>query len=133
MVIGTSAKQPTKLSVRFVDRKIVYAGKTLSHQSMLIELPVLIAIGPKPVARVVLPLVRKANCDSIAIECPELLDQAIVQFLLPLAGEESDNLVTAVDEFRSISPLGINRVGQRHPFWIPGVPTIFCQAHFLSR
>ena len=56
---------------------------------MLIELPVLIPIGAEPVARIVVPLVGEADCDAVAVECPEFLDQAILKFLDPFTREDA--------------------------------------------
>ena len=39
--------------------------------------------------RVVVPLVGKADGDTVAVKSPKLFDETIIQFLVPLSGENS--------------------------------------------
>ena len=48
--------------------------------------------------RVVVPLVGEAYGDAIPGERPHFLDESVVQLLSPLAREESDDVLSAVDE-----------------------------------
>ena len=58
---------------------------------MLIEFPLFVAIGAMPLPGIVMPFVLKPHRDAVAVERPEILDQAILVFLRPFAGEESDD------------------------------------------
>lgn len=77
-----------KLSVGFGDGMLIDAGQAALHQAVVIELPVLVAIGTKPVAAVVAVLVGKAHGDTVAGVGPEFLDETVVKFARPLAGEK---------------------------------------------
>src|SRR4030088_2119513 len=107
MPIRSTSKRPTVFAVCFLDRQVVDARVTPAHQPVLVELPVLVAVGAKPVSRVVMPFVNEAHCDAIFCERPQLLDEAIVELSCPLAPEEVDDLLPAVCEFRAVSPSGI--------------------------
>ena len=58
----------------------------------VVELPVLVAVGAKPVPGVVVPLVGESHRDPVVVERPQLLDQPVVQLLGPLPGQERDDL-----------------------------------------
>src|SRR3954471_21898578 len=88
MVVGTPSKRPVVFPVGLADGKVVDAGDAAAHESVLVEFPVLIAIGAEPVAGVVVPLVGKTHGDAVAAKEPKLFDEAVIQFLVPLAGEE---------------------------------------------
>src|SRR5262252_6338112 len=104
MPIGTAPERPMILALRFLDRKVVDGGKPCGHEPVVIELPVLIAIGAIPVTRVVVPLVSEAHRNAVPGECPQFLDEPIVQFLGPLARQESNDFVSSVDELRAVPP-----------------------------
>src|SRR5712664_1685190 len=105
MIIGTTAQWPTILALGFLDRKIVDACVPCAHQTVLVELPVLVAIGPEPVPGIVVPFVREPNGDTISVEGPKLFNQAVIELLRPLALEERDDLRSSVHELRPISPV----------------------------
>jgi hypothetical protein len=44
MIVGAAAERPVIQAVGFTDRHIVDAGMTPCHQSMLVELPILVAV-----------------------------------------------------------------------------------------
>ena len=54
--------------------------------------------------RVVVPLVSEAYRDAVPGERPQFLDEPVVQFLGPLAREESNDFVSSLDELRAIPP-----------------------------
>jgi hypothetical protein len=54
-----------KLPVLLTNGQVVDARVARRHQAVFIELPVLIAERPEPVARIVVPFVREANPDPI--------------------------------------------------------------------
>jgi hypothetical protein len=49
-----------------------------AHQAVLVELPVLVAVGAEPGAGVVVGLVGEADGDAVAVVGPQFLDQWIV-------------------------------------------------------
>ena len=104
MVVGTPSERPVKFAIRYKNRKVVDACKPCGHEPVLIELPVLIAIGAVPVARVIVPLLREAHRDAVPGERPQFLDEPVVQFLDPLAGEEGNDFVSPGDELLAVPP-----------------------------
>ena len=72
MIVGAPPLGPVEFSVANVDRQVIDAGKTLRHQPIGIEIPVFVAIGPKPVATVVMPFVGIADANSAVSERPQL-------------------------------------------------------------
>jgi hypothetical protein len=131
MVVGPPSERPVVFSICSSNWEIVDARDTPSHEPLIIELPVLIAVRPEPVTRVVVPLVGKANRYAVALTGPELLDQPIVEFLGPLASQKLLDGLAPDEEFRAIAPDAVGRVGHGHSLWVPRVPGIFGQANFL--
>ncbi len=86
------------------DREIVDTVDPTSHNAMLVELPVLVAVGLKPMAVFVMPLIGKANRDPALSVGPHLFDQAIIELSRPFAGEEGFDLLAALDELGSVPP-----------------------------
>jgi len=84
-------------ALRFPDREIVDASKALLHQLIDGELPVFIPVRTKPVFAIVMPFVGKPHSDPILRECPEFLNQAVVELLRPFAPKKCDYLGTASD------------------------------------
>lgn len=78
-------KRPVELAMNLLDWTVIDAGNSAVHKSVFIELPVLVPVRPKPVPRIVVPFIGEANGDAVAVEGPELLDETVVQFFLPLA------------------------------------------------
>lgn len=92
------------LSVGFLDGQVIDAGEPQPGESVIIKLPILVSIGSKPVARIVMPLVRKADCYAVPAESPQFLDQTIFEFFRPFTLQKRNDLFTSIDEFRSIAP-----------------------------
>src|SRR6266403_6002260 len=132
MAVRTSANRPAILPVRFPEGKIVDAGQPQPHQAILVELPVLVAVRAVPIPRVIVPLIREADCNPMSPEGPKLLDQPVVQLLVPLARKEGDDLWPSVDELRAVPPARIQRIALGDLPRIAGIPTIFGQSHFLG-
>src|SRR5713101_5213190 len=57
--LRTASEGPVVLALGFLDRQVIDTGQTTAHQPIRGELPVFIAIGPEPVARVIMPLIRE--------------------------------------------------------------------------
>ena len=121
-----------ELAILFGDRQIVDAGEALLHAALLIELPVLVAVGAKPLVPGVMPFIGKTHGDPIAGERPDFLDQAVVELALPFGGQERDDLITAAGEFGSVAPLTVGCVGEGHAMGIARVPAVLGQANLLD-
>src|SRR5262249_27100357 len=78
-----------------------------------------------------MPFVGKAHRNAVAVKGPQLLDEPIVEFLIPLASEELDNRFPTGKELRPIPPLAARRVCQRNSLWNPGIPGILSHANLL--
>src|SRR5262244_667305 len=131
MLVGAPTQRPMVFPVTLLHREVIDAGDTPTHESALIEFPVFVSIRAKPVAGVIMPFVGKAHRNTVAVKGPQLLDEPIVEFLIPLASEELDNRFPTGKELRPIAPLAVRRVCQRNPLWIPGIPGILSHANLL--
>lgn len=65
MIVGTASLRPMKFPLCHIDGCIVDAGEPPLHQAALVKFPILIAIGPEPIAAVVMPFIGKAYRDAI--------------------------------------------------------------------
>ena len=117
------------LTLRFLNRKVIDIREPQTHETIVVEFPILIREGAKPVSQVIVPFVGEAHGDAIARKCPKLFDQSVVQFFCPFAGKKRDDFLPAIHEFRTVSPLGARRVGQSYFFRIARIPGIFRQAN----
>src|SRR5687768_1712152 len=111
VIVGTASERPVVLAFAVLDRKVVDTRDAQAHQAVLVELPVLVAVAAEPAPAIVVPLVGKPHGDAVVAERPDLLDQAVVQFLAPLAGQKGFDRLPALQEFRAVSPLAIGRIG----------------------
>src|SRR5262249_59750627 len=57
VIVGPSSERPVKLALVRGDRQVVDAGDAQTHQPLVIELPVLVAVGAEVLAAVVVPFV----------------------------------------------------------------------------
>jgi hypothetical protein len=78
VTVGAAAERPVVFALALFDKQIVDAGDAQTHQAMLVEFPVLVAVAAEPVAAVVVPLIGKAYGDAVRAKGPDLLDQAVV-------------------------------------------------------
>jgi hypothetical protein len=102
-----------KATILFGDGDVVDAGFTPAHQAVLVELPLLVAVRAVPLTGIVVPFVLKANRDAVALERPEILDQAIIEFLRPFALEKRHDRGAALKKFGAIAPAAVLSVGER--------------------
>ena len=145
--INLSAREPNRSSLdvhrgvvrgasgAFVDLQLsglVDACVSRMHQPFRVEFPVLIAIGPKPIARVIVILVGKPDGNPVVQKCPEFLDKPVVQLSDPLPREQRDDLLTPVGELGSISPARIYCVRKGDFLRVSAVPAVFCQPNLLG-
>lgn len=88
MTIRSPSERPEELAIGLGDRQVVDAREPALHEPVLVEFPVLIAVGAVPIPRVVVPLVGETHGDAVAVVRPKLLDRAVVELAGPLSGEE---------------------------------------------
>ena len=89
-----------------------------------------VAVRAKPVSRVVVPFVLKANSNAVLVEGPQLFDESIIEFW-PIFGVERDNRLAPLKELGAISPAAVFGISSRHPLRIARIPSIFGHADFL--
>src|SRR5262249_38878177 len=56
VIVRPPAERPVVLTIGCRDREVVDAGETHAHEPLVVELPVLVAVGPEVLAAVVSPL-----------------------------------------------------------------------------
>src|SRR5262245_41060491 len=122
MVVGAAAERPEILALALLERQVVDAGDAPAHEPVLVELPVLVAVAAEPVAAVVAPLIGEAHGDAVVAIGPQLLDQAIVEFAIPLAGQERLDRLPTLEELGAIPPAAVGRVGLRDAPGIARIP-----------
>src|ERR1700742_2405867 len=113
MIRRAGTERPEVFAVSLFDREIVDAGDPAPHQAVFGKLPVLVAVGAKPAAGVVVPFVGEAHGNAIVRESPQLLDQPVVELAGPFAAEKRNNLCAALDELGTIAPKTVQRIGER--------------------
>src|SRR5262245_37503147 len=67
MIVRAPAERPMILTLALLDRLIVDAGDTQPHQTLLVELPILVAIAAEPEPAVVVPFIGEAHGDAIVV------------------------------------------------------------------
>src|SRR5438552_2730195 len=133
VVVGAPAERPVVLALALADRQIVDAGDAQPHQTVLVELPVLVAIAAKPGAAGVVPLIGETHGNAVVAEGPDFLDQAVVKFALPLASQKFLDRLAALQKFRAVAPSAVARIGERDALRVACVPRILGQADLLDR
>jgi hypothetical protein len=133
MVGGSATERPMILPIALLNREIVDAGNPSPHESILVEFPILVAIGAEPMASVVMPLVGKADGDPLAVKSPKLFDETIIQLLIPLAGEKLNDGFSAGKEFNSVAPNAVGCISERNSFRVTAVPRVLSDPDFLGR
>src|SRR5215467_4996399 len=131
MVVGSPSECPVILTIHGGNWEIVDARDPASHEPLIIELPVLVAIRAEPVTRVVVPLVGKTNSDPVALMSPELLDQPVVELLGPFARQKLLDGLAPSEELCAVAPDAVRRVGHGHSLRVPCVPGVLGQANLL--
>src|SRR5208337_2388537 len=113
-----TGSRPEKLAIAYEDGDIVDACFPATHQSVFVVLPQFVSVTAVPVAGGVVPLVLIANGNSVVGEGPQRLHQPIIEFAIPLAGQERPNLVAADDELAPIAPHRVFGVGESDAAWV---------------
>ena len=88
MVVRPTALRPTKQAFGLGDPHVVDAGVALGHVAVGVEQPILIAVTAPPLPVGVMRFVDEAHRDAVLGERPQLLDQSIIEFSRPFAGEK---------------------------------------------
>src|ERR1700689_3860216 len=88
MIVGATAERPMIKAVLLLDRQIVDARGAHPHQTVLVELPVLIAVAAEPASRIRAPFGGEGNGDPVLMKGPEFLDQPIVELAVPFASQK---------------------------------------------
>src|SRR6185503_9677989 len=110
--------------VLLFDREIIDAGVTALHESYGVEFPHFISVRAKPLPSLIVRLVGKADSNPVFVKSPELFDQAVLEFLRPLSGQEGNDFVSAVYEFVAIAPAAVESVALRNFFRVARIPVI---------
>jgi hypothetical protein len=112
MGIWTAAQLPKELTIRLCDRHLVDAGMAVRHKSVCGKKPVFVAIGAEPLSAVVAILIGIPHCDPVVSGGPQLLDEPVFVFLIPLAGDERLGFCTIFREFNPVTPTRMKGVGE---------------------
>jgi hypothetical protein len=78
VVIWTTTQWPMVFPVALVYGQVIDARDAPAHESMLVKLPIFVAVGTKPMAGVVMSLIGKADSNTISVKGPQLFDQAVL-------------------------------------------------------
>src|SRR5579862_5051594 len=111
-------RRPMEAAIFFGNRNVVDAGLAPAHQAVLVELPLLVAVGAVPLAGRVVPLVLEAHGDTIAVKRPKILDQAIVEFPGPFPREKCDDGCAPFEDFGAVAPAAVLGIGERDAFGV---------------
>src|SRR5271165_4253612 len=99
MFVWAPSQWPMELAIGGWNGKFVDARVSRIHQSLFVEFPILISVGTVPVARIIVIFIGESNGDTILAECPQFLDESIVQLPCPLSREKSNDLRSAARKF----------------------------------
>jgi len=131
MIVG-ARQAASGTCARFLDWQIVDAGDAQTHQPVLVEFPVLIAVAAEPGAAVVMPLIGEAHAMRLSAKSPEFLDQAVVKLTMPLACLGTPRWPRGPGKTRAIAPAAVFRIGKRDARGIARVPGVFGQTRLLG-
>src|SRR5215211_3360875 len=111
-------------SLGLVDSVVVDGGVAPAHEAVSIELPQVVEVTSPPLSIRIVRLVLEPDGDAVLGEAPEVLFQPVVELASPLAPEEGDDLLAALEELVAVAPLRILRISQRHLLGVAGVPGV---------
>src|SRR5262249_24410176 len=115
-----------------VDRIVVDAGVTPPHEPVVVELPVLVAMAPPPLANDVPRFVLEPNGDAIAGEAPQVLLEPVVELASPLAPQKLADRFATREELVTVSPLRVVCVGERDAIRVWSVAGVLRSLHLLA-
>src|ERR1017187_10975955 len=131
MIVGPASQRPQVFALGIRDRQIIDTGDAQPHQALFVKFPILVAVTAKPLTTRIMPLIGKSYRDPVPGECPQLLDQAVVELARPFAHQECLDGVAALQEPDSIAPAAVGRIGWRHSSGIARIPRVFGNTHLL--
>ena len=99
MIIGARPQRPVELAIRLCNWDIVDAGLAAHHQSAFVETPLFVAIGAEPFSGGVMIFVLEPRGDLVFMESPDLFDQPVFQFSVPLGGQKGHDGLAPLQEF----------------------------------
>src|SRR5690606_13223366 len=106
------------------DAQVVDARLAAAHQPVGGELPQLVAVAAPPPAAGVPALVLEPDRDTVLPEGPQLLAERVVEFALPLGGQERLDLRSAAEEPVPVAPERVGRVSAGDERRVAGVPGV---------
>ncbi|GAC1421775.1 MAG: hypothetical protein NVSMB64_30450 [Candidatus Velthaea sp.] len=83
MIIRTSGSLPPKAPITLRDRKVVDARFASTHEASHVELPHLVFVTSKLIARDVAACVHEAHRNAIFAKPPEFFDELVFKFAVP--------------------------------------------------
>lgn len=110
----------------------VDAGFSALHEVLGVEFPLLVAVGAEPLALGIVVLVLEAHGGAVLMEAPQLLDEAVLVLVGPLADEEGPNGVAAGEELTAVAPAAVGGVGQGYAGGVAGISGVFGEAGLLG-
>src|SRR5882762_4463833 len=131
VIVRPPAEWPVVLAVTLLDGSVVDARDPNSHEAVLVELPVFIAVTAVPLARVVAPLVGETHRNPILAAAPDFLNKAVIEFAVPFACQKRLNGLASLQKLRTIAPADVRGVRKRDSRGIAAVPGILSQAHLV--
>src|SRR5271168_74818 len=132
MIVRPPAQRPVEFAIGLLNGQLIDACMARIHQTLIVELPIFIAVSAKPVSRVVAVFIGKADRDAVAVKSPKLLNEAIIEFPGPLSSKKRDYLLPPGRKLGAVSPTRIDGVGKRNFLRIASVPAIFGETNFLN-
>src|SRR5215831_16548914 len=109
-----------------LDRIIIRTHISDTHETIIIEFPMLITMSTHPLIRVIcIPtLVLKSYRNTIFSITPDFLHKAIIQFFCPFPFKEFYYCLSSCEEFCPITPPRIRCVSLRNNFWVACIPSV---------
>ena len=124
VVVGPTPWRPQEHSLDLDERMAVDAGDAPSYQAVWIDLPILVAIGPVPIAVDVVIFVGKPSRYPIIGESPEFIDVPVLKLLGPFAREKRLNRRAPGQTADAASPETVDCVTKRHESWLASIPAV---------
>jgi hypothetical protein len=101
-----------EFSVFLFYREVIDTGIALTHVSVFVELPVLIAICPEPLPFSIMIFIFKPHSHPVFAKAPKFFFELVVQFSFPFASKKFFDLLPAIDKVGPVSPLCIYGIGK---------------------
>ena len=96
------------------------------------KFPLLVPVRPIPLPGLIMELILKTHRNAIVVKRPQFLDKPVVQLTRPFALQKFDDPVTTAEEFGTVPPSAVRRIGKRDTHRVTVIPGIFRHADFLD-